>query len=141
MNQRFRRYREEFFFELRRQHHRPFNQRRDFFQQAFAQVSVTANLTRRLFGIGLDFCLTLGVIGNDFAALAQDFRILVGIVDGELRLAHKAVAADHAIGLNTQNRCRDHFVAQQQRDGMNRTHEVDVRRAPAHQFRDRQLSQ
>ena len=132
VNQRFGRHREEFFFELRRQHHRPFHQRGDFFQQAFAQIGLTANLTRRFFRIGFDF---------DFTALQQDLRVLVGMVDGELRLAHKAMAANHAIGRNTEDSGRDHFVTQQQSHRVNRTHEVDVRRAPAHQFRDRQLRQ
>ena len=141
MNQRFRRNCEEFLFEFRGQHYRPFHQRGDFFQQAFAQVSVTANLTRCFFSIGFDFRFTLSVIRNYFAAFTQDFRVLIGRIDGEFRLAHKAVSTDHAIGLNAQNRCRNHFVAQQQGHGVNRTHEVDIRRAPAHQFRDRQLRQ
>ena len=95
--QRFRRNREEFLFELRSQHYRPFHQRGDFFQQAFAQVSVTANLTRRFFSIGFDFRFTLSVICNHFAALTQDFWVLIGRIDGEFRLAHKAMSADHAI--------------------------------------------
>ena len=137
VNQRFRRHREEFFFELRRQHHRPFHQRGDLFQQAFAQIGLTANLTRRLLRISFDFGFTLFVIGDDFTALQQDLRVLVGMVDGELRLAHKAMPANHAIGRNTEDSGRDHFVTQQQSHRVYRTHEVDVRRAPAHQFRDR----
>ena len=137
VNQRFRRHREEFFFELRRQHHRPFHQRGDLFQQAFAQIGLTANLTCRLLRISFDFGFTLFVIGDDFTALQQDLRVLVGMVDGELRLAHKAMAANHAIGRNTEDSGRDHFVTQQQSHRVYRTHEVDVRRAPAHQFRDR----
>ena len=98
---------------------------------------MTANLTRRFFRIGFDFGFTLFVIGDDFTALQQDLRVLVGMVDGELRLAHKAMAANHAIGRNTEDSGRDHFVTQQQSHRVYRTHEVDVRRAPAHQFRDR----
>ncbi|ABV16057.1 hypothetical protein CKO_05014 [Citrobacter koseri ATCC BAA-895] len=141
VNQRFRRHREEFLFEFRRQHHRPFHQRSDLFQQALAQVSVTANLTRRFFCIGFDFRFTRFVISNNFTALQQDLRILVSSVDGDFRLAHKTMAANDAIGLDTQNRCRNELVAQQQRYGVYRTHEVNVRRAPAHQFRNRQFRQ
>ena len=140
VDQRFRRNGEEFLFELRRQHHRPLNQRGDLFQQAVAQIGSTANLTRRLFGVRFDFGFTFGVIRHHFAALQQDLRVLIGVVDGELRLAHKAVAANDAIGLNTKDRCRNQLVAQQQGNGVNRTHKVHVRRAPAHQFRDWQFA-
>ncbi len=64
-----------------------------------------------------------------FTALQQDLRVLVGMVDGELRLAHKAMAANHAIGRNTEDSGRDHFVTQQQSHRVYRTHEVDVGRA------------
>ena len=141
VNQRFGRYRKEFLFELRGQHHRPFHQGSDFFQQAFAQIGVAANFARRFFGIGFDFGFTLSVIRNYFTALTQDFWVLIGRIDGEFRFAHKAMTANNPVGLYAQNRCRDHFVAQQQGHGVNRAHEVHVRRAPAHQFRDRQLRQ
>ena len=141
IDQRFCRNGQEFLFELRGQHNWPFHQRGHFFQQAFAQVSVTANLARRFFRVRFDFGFTLFVVGNDFTALQQDLRVLVGIVDGELRLAHKAVAADHAIGRHAQNGRWNHGIAQQQGHGVNRTHEVHVGRAPAHQLRNWQLSQ
>ncbi|ABX23777.1 hypothetical protein SARI_03983 [Salmonella enterica subsp. arizonae serovar 62:z4,z23:-] len=141
VHQRFGRHSEEFFFEFRRQYHRPFHQRGDFFQQAFAQVGIAANLARRLFCIRFDFSFTRFVVRNNFAAFQQNLRVLIGSIDGELRLAHKAMAANHTIGLNPQNGCRNDVIAQQQGHGVHRTHEVNVGRAPAHQFRNRQFRQ
>ncbi|CQQ36375.1 Uncharacterised protein [Salmonella enterica subsp. enterica serovar Typhimurium str. DT104] len=137
VHQRFGRHGEEFLFEFRRQYHRPFHQRSYFFQQAFAQVGITANLTCCFFSVRFDFGFTRFVVGNDFTALQQNLRVLVSIVDSELRLTHKAVAANDAVRLNTQNSRRNDLIAQQQGHGVHRTHEVYVRRAPAHQFRDR----
>ena len=141
VDQRFGRHREEFLFEFRRQYYRPFHQRGHFFQQTIAQVSVAANFTRGVFSVCFNFGFTRFVISHNFAALKQNLRILIGIVDSELRLAHKAVTANHAIGLDAEDSGGNDFVTQQQGHGVNRTHKVDVRRAPAHQFRDRQLRQ
>ncbi|ABU79351.1 hypothetical protein ESA_04170 [Cronobacter sakazakii ATCC BAA-894] len=141
IDQRFRRHRQEFLFEFRGQYHRPFHQRGDFFKQAVAQIGIAADFRRCGFGVLLNFSFTRVVVGDDFAALQQDLRVLIGVVDSEFRLAHKAMTTDHAVGLNTKNSRRQHFIVQQQRHGVNRAHELHVGRAPAHQFRNRQFRQ
>ncbi|VFS61726.1 Uncharacterised protein [Kluyvera cryocrescens] len=79
VNQRFGWNRKEFLFEFRRQNNRPFHQGGHFFQQAFAQIGVTANLARRFFSVRFDFGFTLFVVSNDFTALQQNLRVLIGI--------------------------------------------------------------
>ncbi|MNH00386.1 hypothetical protein D3C79_595770 [compost metagenome] len=141
VHQRFRRHRQEFLFEFGGQHHRPFHQRGHFFQQAFAQIGLAANLLRRQLGVALDQRLAGFVIGNHLTPLQQDLRVLVGVVDSELGFAHKAVTAQGARRFDAQNGARDQFIAQQQGHGVYRTHELHFGVAPAHQFRDRQFGQ
>ena len=92
VHQRFRRHRREFLFEFGSQYHRPFHQRGHFFQQAVAQIGLAANLLRRQLCIALDEGFTRFIVGDHFAALQQDLRVLVGVVEGELGFAHEAVA-------------------------------------------------
>ena len=141
VHQRFRRHRQEFLFEFGGQYHRPFHQRGHFFQQAVAQIGLAANLLRRQLCIALDEGFTRFIVGDHFAALQQDLRVLVGVVEGELGFAHEAVAAHGARRVDAQHGAWDQIGAQQHRDGMYRTHELHVGVAPTHQFRDRQFSQ
>ena len=132
VHQRFGWYGQEFLFELSSQHHWPFHQRGDFFQQAFADVSFTAQLSRRLLGITQDQCFTLGVVSNHFTALAQQLWVLLGVLDFKLGFAHEAVAANDAIRVDPQNGARNQLVIQQQGDGVHWTDKVSALVAPTH---------
>ncbi|MNC03572.1 hypothetical protein D3C75_509840 [compost metagenome] len=141
VNQRLGRYRQELLFEVGGQHHRPFDQGGDFFQQGVVQIGDATEGGSGRFGVSLDLGLARHKVGNHHAALLQDLRVLAGVVDGELALAHKAVAANGAGRVDTQNVSGHQIPIQQQGHGEHRTHELDGLVAPAHHLGDGQLGQ
>ena len=141
VHQRFSRNGQELLFEVGGQHHRPLDQCGHFFQQGVVQIGHATEGGSGRFDVSLDLGLARHEVGNHHAALLQDLRVLAGVVDGELALAHKAVAADGAGRVDTQNVSGNQIPIQQQGHGEDRTHELDGLVAPAHHLRDRQFGQ
>ncbi|MOA28604.1 hypothetical protein D3C78_1495570 [compost metagenome] len=141
MNQRLGRYRQELLFEVGGQHHRPFDQGGDFFQQGVVQIGDATEGGSGRFDVSLDLGLAHHKVGYYLAFFQQDLRVLTGVVDLELGLAHKAVTADGAGGVDPQDGGGHEIAVQQQGHGEHRTHELDGLVAPAHHLGDGQLGQ
>ena len=141
VHQRFSRHGQELLFEVGGQHHRPLDQCGDLFQQGVIQIGHATEGGSGRFGVSLDLGLARHKVGNHFAFFQQDLRVLAGVVDGEFTLAHKAVTANGAGRVDTQNVSGHQIPIQQQGHGEHRTHELDGLVAPAHHLGNGQLGQ